>query len=94
MATPAPDHDVVDELIDDVEAFLGRCSILTDYAEAQVQERVRLSRMVDKLLADREAHLRTIESLDQRLRAIEGSLEVRAALVPRRLWRKVRRQRP
>jgi len=94
MPTPQPDDDVVEGLIDDVEAFLGRCSILTDYAEIQVQERVRLTRMVQQLLADREAHLRTIESLDRRLRSIEGSPEVRAALIPRKLWRKVRRPQP
>ena len=94
MGTPAPDNQIIEELIDDVEAFLQRCSVLTDFAEMQVHERVRLTRMVDQLLADREAHLRTIEMLDQRLRSIEGSPVVRAALVPRKLWRKVRRTRP
>ena len=90
MATPTPDNQL-EELVDDIEAYLHRCSALTDFAEGQVQERVRLARMIDQLLADRQAHLRTIDDLDRRLRSIEGSFTVRAALLPQRLWRKARR---
>ena len=92
MATPVPDNEFLDELIADVEAYLQRCSVLTDFAESQVQERVRLQRVIQHLEADRDAHLQTIEALDQRLRSLEQSPMVRLALVPQRVWRKVRRR--
>lgn len=91
MAT-TPDNQFIDELIADVEAYLQRCSVLTDFAESQVQERVRLQRVIEHLEADRDAHLRTIEALDRRLSALEQSPMVRLALVPQRAWRKVRRR--
>jgi hypothetical protein len=92
MATPNPDNQFIDELVADTEAYLHRCSVLTDFAESQVQERVRLTRLIDQLRADREAHLQTIDTLHQRLRSLEQSRMVRLALVPRRIWHKARRR--
>jgi hypothetical protein len=91
MSMPAPDSSFVEELVSDVDAYLHRLTVLTDFAESQVQERVRLTRAVEQLAADREAHLQTIATLDQRLSSLEGSVAVRVALAPRRIWRKVRR---
>jgi hypothetical protein len=91
MSTPAPDSELVDELGADIEAYIQRCSRLTEYAEEQVQERVRLQRAIEQLQQDREGHLHTIEELDKRLQAVEGSTMVRLALLPRRAWRKLRR---
>ena len=88
---PASDSSFVEELVSDVDAYLHRLTLLTDFAESQVQERVRLTRAIEQLTADREAHLQMIASLDQRLQSLEGSAAVRLALVPRRIWRKVRR---
>jgi uncharacterized membrane protein len=92
MATPTPDSQFIDELVADTEAYLQRCSVLTEFAESQVQERVRLTRVIDQLRADREAHLQTIDTLHERLRSLEQSRMVRLALVPRRVWYKVRRR--
>ena len=91
MSMPTSDSSFVEELVSDVDAYLHRLTLLTDFAEGQVQERVRLTRAVEQLGADREAHLQTIATLDQRLSALEGSMAVRAALAPRRVWRKLRR---
>jgi hypothetical protein len=91
MSMPTSDSSFVEELVSDVDAYLHRLTLLTDFAEGQVQERVRLTRAVEQLAADRAGHLQTIATLDQRLSALEGSMAVRAALVPRRVWRKLRR---
>jgi hypothetical protein len=91
MSIPAPDSSFVEELVSDVDAYLLRLTLLNDFAESQVQERVRLTRAVDQLAADREVHLQTIATLDQRLSSLEKSVAVRVALAPRRIWRKVRR---
>jgi hypothetical protein len=98
MASPTYDSAFVDELIADVEAYLHRCNVLTDFAESQVEERVRLARLVNRLASDCEGLQLTIgeltqqvESLDARLGAMDRSMAVRLALVPRRLLRLVRR---
>ncbi|MEY2416667.1 MAG: hypothetical protein QOH53_2001 [Ilumatobacteraceae bacterium] len=98
MASPTYDSAFVDELIADVEAYLQRCNVLTDFAESQVEERVRLARLVNRLASDRDGlqaangELRQqVELLDARLRAMDRSMAVRLALVPRRLLRLVRR---
>ena len=91
MSMPTSDSSFVEELVSDVDAYLHRLTMLTDFAEGQVQERVRLTRAVEQLAADREGHLQTIATLDQRLNALEGSMAVRIALVPSRLWRRLRR---
>lgn len=94
MASPTPDNAFLEELVADVEAYLQRCSVLTDFAEGQVEERVRLARIVDHLAADREGHVATIAALEARLRALEGSMAVRIARVPHNVWRRVRRSPP
>ena len=91
MATPTDDSEVFDDLLADVEAYLQRCSVLTEFAEGQVQERIRLMRAVEQLAADREGHLQTIQELEQRLQSLEGSLIVRVARAPHNVWRRVRR---
>lgn len=93
MSMPASDSTFVAELVSDVDAYLHRLTLLTDFAESQVQERVRLTRAVEQLAEDRQGHLQTIATLDQRLRSLEGSTAVRLALAPRRIWRTVRRSR-
>ncbi len=93
MATPTPDSSFIEELVSDVDAYLHRLTLLTDFAEGQVQERVRLTRAVEQLAADREGHVATITALDQRLSSLEGSVAVRVALMPRRIWRTLRRSR-
>jgi hypothetical protein len=98
MASPTYDSAFVDELIADVEAYVHRCNLLTDFAESQVEERVRLARLVNRLASDCDGLQVTIgelrhqvESLDARLGAMDRSMAVRLALVPRRLLRLVRR---
>ena len=86
MALPTYDSEFVDELIDDLEAYLQRATDLTTFAESQVEERVRLTRLVDQLTADREQLL-------VRIGMLERHPVVRLARVPRRLWRAVRRNR-
>ena len=93
MATPSPDSQFVNELVADIDAYLHRLTLLTDFAEGQVQERIRLARVVDQLAADRAAHLRTIQELDERLRTVNQSLAVRLAHAPRAMWRRVHRSR-
>ena len=93
MATPTPDNQLLEELAADVEAYLQRCSVLTDFAESQVEERIRLTRIVDHLVADRDGHVATIAALEARLRSLEGSAAVRVARVPHNVWRRVRRPR-
>ena len=93
MAIPSPDSPFVDELVADVEAYLHRCSVLTEFAEAQVQERIRLARAVEQLAADREAHLLTIKALDERLQTLNRSIAVRVSHVPRGVWHRIRRSR-
>ncbi len=93
MASPSPESAFVEELVADIDAYLHRLTLLTDFAESQVQERVRLTRAVDQLAADREAHLLTIQALDERLRALNGSVAVRLAHAPRGMWRRIRRAR-
>lgn len=93
MASPSPDSQFVDELVADIDAYLHRLTLLTDFAEGQVQERIRLARIVDQLAADREAHLRTIQELDERLRTVNQSLVVRVAHAPQAIWRRVHRTR-
>lgn len=84
MELPAYDTAFVDELINDLEAYLQRATDLTTFAESQVEERVRLTRLVDELNADRER-------LHLRIRTLEGNPVVRVARLPRRAWRAVRR---
>ena len=91
MTTPGYDDAFVEELIDDVEAYLQRASVLTTFAEGQVEERVRLARVVSQLAADRDGLQRKVDELDARLRALDGSLAVRLSLVPRRALRLARR---
>jgi hypothetical protein len=98
MASPTYDNAFVDQLVADVEAYLDRCNVLTDFAESQVEERVRLARLVNRLASDRDGLQLTINeleqqivSLDARLRALDTSVAVRLARVPRRLWSLVRR---
>lgn len=98
MASPTYDTAFVDELIDDVEAYLQRCHALTDFAESQVEERVRLARLVNRLGSDRDELQATVERLKQQVEALDarlGSLNrtaaVRLAQAPKRLWRLVRR---
>ncbi len=100
MTSPTYDTAFVDELIADVEAYLHRCNVLTDFAESQVEERVRLARLVNRLASDRDGLQVTIgelelqvDSLDSRLRALESSTAVRLIRVPRKLVRMVRRTR-
>ena len=98
MASPTYDDAFVDELISDVDAYLNRLTVLTDFAESQVEERVRLARLVNRLASDRDGLLvkiseldQTIESLDARVCAAEGSLAARLARAPRRVWHALRR---
>ena len=98
MASPTYDSAFVDELIADVEAYLHRCNVLTDFAESQVEERVRLARLVNQLAAECDGLQVTIgelrqqvESLDARLGSLDRSPAVRLARVPSRLLRLVRR---
>ena len=86
MASPTYDSEFVDELIDDLEAYLQRATDLTTFAESQVEERVRLTRLVSQLTADREQLL-------LRIGMLERHPVVRLARVPRRLWRAVRHNR-
>jgi hypothetical protein len=83
MASPTYDSAFVDELIDDLEAYLQRATDLTTFAESQVEERVRLTRLVDELNADRER-------LHLRITTLERNPIVRVARVPLRVWRRVR----
>ncbi len=100
MASPTYDDAFVDELLKDVDAYLHRLTVLTDFAESQVEERIRLARLVNRLAADRDGLQleiselqQTIESLDARLRSAEGSVAMRVARVPRKVLRAVRRTR-
>ena len=86
MASPTYDSEFVDELIDDLEAYLQRATDLTTFAESQVEERVRLTRLVSQLTADREQLL-------LRIGMLERHPVVRLARVPQKLWRAVRRNR-
>ena len=91
MASPAFDSALVDELVKDVDAYLNRLTVLTDFAESQVEERIRLARIVNKLASDCDALQARITELDLRLRKAEGSVAARLSRAPRRLWRVVRR---
>ncbi len=100
MAPPSYDSAFVDELVDDVEAYLHRCDVLTDFAESQVEERVRLARLVNRLASDRDGLQVTISELEQhidtleaRLRSLDRSVGLRLIRAPRRIWRIVRRGR-
>ena len=100
MTSPTYDRAFVDELIADVEAYLQRCNVLTDFAESQVEERVRLARLVNRLASDRDGLQATVdqlhqqvESLDARLGAIDRSIAVRIGRMPLKAWRVVRRSR-
>ena len=97
MASPTYDDVFVDELLKDVDAYLQRLTVLTDFAESQVEERIRLAQLVNRLASDRDglqleiSELKqTIESLDVRLRSFDKSFAVRLATAPRRLWRAAR----
>jgi hypothetical protein len=100
MTLPIYDSAFVDELIDDVEAYLHRANVLTDFAESQVEERVRLARIINRLASDRdglqlkigelEQH---VEKLETRLSALDRSTLVRLTRVPRRIWRVAWRRR-
>ena len=100
MASPTYDNAFVDELIADVEAYLHRCNVLTDFAESQVEERVRLARLVNQLASDCDGLqvtigelTRQVESLDARLGSLDRSVAVRIVRLPGRLLRLVRRNR-
>jgi chromosome segregation ATPase len=100
MASPTYDDAFVDELLTDVDAYLNRLTILTDFAESQVEERIRLAALVNRLASDRDGLLakiseleQRIESLDARLRSAEGSLPARLLRAPRKAWRAARRSR-
>ncbi|MEP7045388.1 MAG: hypothetical protein ABI949_01845 [Ilumatobacteraceae bacterium] len=96
----AYDSAFVEELVADVEAYLQRCNVLTDFAESQVEERVRLARLLNEVAADRDGFRSTIdglrqqvESLDARLRAVDQSIAVRLTRMPGRVLRKARRRK-
>ncbi|MEO7369830.1 MAG: hypothetical protein ABIZ69_03145 [Ilumatobacteraceae bacterium] len=96
----AYDSAFVEELVADVEAYLQRCNVLTDFAESQVEERVRLARLLNEVAADRDGLRSTIdrlrqqvESLDARLRAVDQSIAVRLTRMPGRVLRKARRRK-
>jgi hypothetical protein len=98
MTSPTYNSAFVDELIADVEAYLQRCNVLTDFAESQVEERVRLARLVNRLASDRDGLQvtivelrRQVELLDARLGSLDRSVAVRFARMPGRLLRLVRR---
>lgn len=100
MATPTADDPFVEELVADVEAYLHRCDVLTDFAESQVEERVRLARLVNRLASDRDGLQLTISQLEQhvdalesRLRSVDRSIPVRLMRAPQRVWRRIRRSR-
>jgi SMC interacting uncharacterized protein involved in chromosome segregation len=101
MASPTYDGPFVDELITDVEAYMHRSNVLTDFAESQVEERIRLARLVNRLASDRDGLQLKISELEQhvdslevRLRSLDRSIAVRLTRAPRRIWRLVRRRRP
>ena len=98
MATPTADDPFVEELVADVEAYLHRCDVLTDFAESQVEERVRLARLVNRLASDRYGLQLTISQLEQhvdalesRLRSVDRSIPVRLFRAPRSIWRRIQR---
>ena len=98
MASPTYDNAFVDELIADVEAYLHRCNVLTDFAESQVEERVRLARLVNRLASDCDdlqatigALRQQVETLDARLGSLDRSVAVRLSRMPGRVLRLVRR---
>ncbi len=93
MALPTSDSPFVEALVADVEAYLHRCSVLTDFAESQVEERIRLARLVNELQLKISELAQQLESLDARLRSLDGSMAVRLTHAPRRIWRVVRRSR-
>jgi hypothetical protein len=100
MTPPTYDSAFVDELIDDVDAYLRRCNVLTDFAESQVEERVRLALLVNRLASDRDGLQLTIRQLEQhvdsleaRLHLLDRSVAVRVTRMPRRVWRFARRRR-
>jgi SMC interacting uncharacterized protein involved in chromosome segregation len=101
MASPTYDNALVDELLLDVDAYLQRLTILTDFAESQVEERIRLARLVNRLAADRDGLLlkineleQIIESLESRMKSLDKSIPVRVSRAPRRMWRALRRSNP
>jgi phage shock protein A len=94
MASPVYDRAFVDELIDDVEAYMHRSNVLTDFAESQVEERIRLARVVNELQLKISDLAQQIEALDARLRPLDRSITVRLTRAPRRIWRTVRRSPP
>ncbi len=93
MASPTNDSTFNEELIADVEAYIHRTSVLTDFAESQVEERIRLARLVNELQLKISELATQIEALDVRLRSLDGSITVRLTRAPRRIWRVVRRNR-
>jgi SMC interacting uncharacterized protein involved in chromosome segregation len=100
MTSPTYDSAFVDELVNDVEAYILRADVLTDFAESQVEERVRLARLVNRLASDcdglqaKVSELQQhIDVLDSRIRAMDRSIAFRLTRVPRRVWRTVRGRR-
>jgi hypothetical protein len=94
------DDAFVDELMDDVEAYLHRANVLSDFAESQVEERVRLARLVNRLASDRDGLQIRIDGLEQYVASLEVELDslnrsaaVRLTRGVRRVWRLVRRSR-
>ena len=101
MVLPTSDSSFVEELATDVEAYLHRCNVLTDFAESQVEERVRLARLVNRLASDRDGLqlridelARHIDTLEARLAPLDRSIVVRLSRAPRRIWRTLRRSTP
>jgi hypothetical protein len=100
MSMPTSDNAFVEELVADVDAYLHRLTLLTDFAESQVEERIRLARLVNRLASDRDGLQVTIsqleqhvDALDARLRLADRSVAARLTRAPRGIWRRLRRPR-
>jgi len=92
------DDALVRELVADIDAYLSRLTLITDFAESQVEERIRLARLVNQLASDRDRLQETVsqlkaqvEALDARLRVLDRSIAVRVSRAPRRFLRLVGR---
>lgn len=86
MAQHTYDETFVDELVADIDAYLLRLTALTNFAEAQVEQRVELTRQINAIIAERDA-LRT------RVQQLERHPLMRLTRLPRRVWRLVRHRR-
>lgn len=100
MPAPMYDRSFFEDLVDDVEAFMHRSDVLTDFAESQVEERIRLARLVNQFASERDELQLRVDDLQRQVAALEirlqrpyRSMAVRLTRAPRRLWRTVRRGR-